>query len=268
MPTQHSTPMLAAQPAACPQHAPTIDWSPFLTVAGRLLQYLVCHAGPVPHNRPLAVVLGCSAGALPGAWRELEEGGYIARAADGAISLLIGGDHYSDQRDQKSDQRDHDSDHPDQIIDHPPIAADRAATPNPAAVAVAADQDSDQRDQKIDPPHTPHNGTFSSSSSSYRAPLENDLRAAGVYPGLARKVAARCPDRTIAEFQSDVALAERQGKQNPVPFVATLWADGDRVREVIHAPRSRSVSGAARAAQPSGPAQRGVFTTDLSRLRG
>ena len=255
MPTQHSTPMLAAQPAACPQHAPAIDWSPFLNTTGRLLMLLTQLDGELPSVRDLARRLGCSIGAISGGLRELEVNGYLVR--DGRSFTLLNMGVQSAEHVHETEQAVHET-------EQAAAPADRVPTPT----ATGGVHFSEQSVQKIDPPHTPHNGTSSSSSSSYRAPLENDLRAAGVYPGLARKVAARCPDRTIAEFQADVALAERQGKQNPVPFVATLWADGDRVREVIHAPRSRSVSGAARAAQPSGPAQRGVFTTDLSRLRG
>ena len=252
MPTQHSTPMLAAQPAACPQHAPAIDWSPFLNTTGRLLMLLTQLDGELPSVRDLARRLGCSIGAISGGLRELEVNGYLVR--DGRSFTLLNMGVQSAEHVHETEQAVHET-------EQAAAPADRVPTPT----ATGGVHFSEQSVQKIDPPHTPHNGTSSSSSSSYRAPLENDLRAAGVYPGLARKVAARCPDRTIAEFQADVALAERQGKQNPVPFVATLWADGDRVREVSY---GRSVSGAARAAQPSGPAQRGVFTTDLSRLRG
>ena len=252
MPTQHTTAADAAQPAARPHHA-RIDWSPFLNTTGRLLMLLTQLDGDLPSVRDLARRLGCSIGAVSGGLRELEGNGYLTRGAGRSFTLLNMGVQ-SAEHVQETEQA-------VQETEQAAAPADRVPTPT----ATGGVHFSEQSVQKIDPPHTPHNGTSSSSSSSYRAPLENDLRAAGVYPGLARKVAARCPDRTIAEFQADVALAERQGKQNPVPFVATLWADGDRVREVSY---GRSVSGAARAAQPSGPAQRGVFTTDLSRLRG
>jgi len=245
MPTQHTTAADAAQPAARPHHA-RIDWSPFLNTTGRLLMLLTQLDGDLPPVRDLARRLGCSIGAVSGGLRELEGDGYLVR--DGRSFTLLNMGVQSAEHVQETEQS----------VQTSEQAADRVPTPT----AAGGVQLSEQSVQNSEPPHTPHNGTLAASSSSYRAPLETDLRAAGVYPGLARKVAARCPDRTIAEFQADVALAERQGKQNPVPYVATLWADGDRVREVSYGrsdlpPNRPQRSAAAAAPTGRGPAEPG-----------
>lgn len=215
---QYPTTPAAAQPAACPHHA-RIDWSPFLNTTGRLLMLLTQLDGELPPVRDLARRLGCSIGAVSGGLRELEVDGYLARGAGRSFTLLNMGVQSAEHVQET-----------EQSVQTSEQAADRVPTPT----AAGGVQLSEQSVQNSEPPHTPHNDTLAASSSSYRAPLENDLRAAGVYPALARKIARRHPNRTIAEFESDVALAEQQGKTTPVPYVATLWADGDRVREVSH----------------------------------
>ena len=248
MPPQHTTAADAAQPAARPHHA-RIDWSPFLNTTGRLLMLLTQLDGDLPPVRDLARRLGCSIGAVSGGLRELEVDGYLARGAGRSFTLLNMGVQSAEHVQET-----------EQSVQTSEQAADRVPTPT----AAGGVQLSEQSVQNSEPPHTPHNGTLAASSSSYRAPLETELRAAGVYPALARKIAAVCPDRTIAEFESDVALAEQQGKTTPVPYVATLWADGDRVREVSHgrsdlppADRGRSAAADPRDWPRRGPAEPG-----------
>jgi len=250
MPTQHTTAADAAQPAARPHHA-RIDWSPFLNTTGRLLMLLTQLDGELPSVRDLARRLGCSIGAVSGGLRELEVNGYLVR--DGRSFTLLNMGVQSAEHVQETEQA-------VQETEQAAAPADRVPTPT----ATGGVQLSEQSVQNSEPPHTPHNGTLAASSSSYRAPLETELRAAGVYPALARKIAAVCPDRTIAEFESDVALAEQQGKTTPVPYVATLWADGDRVREVSYgrsdlppADRGRSAAADPRDWPRRGPAEPG-----------
>lgn len=250
MPTQHTTAADAAQPAARPHHA-RIDWSPFLNTTGRLLMLLTQLDGDLPSVRDLARRLGCSIGAVSGGLRELEGDGYLVR--DGRSFTLLNMGVQSAEHVQETEQA-------VQETEQAAAPADRVPTPT----ATGGVQLSEQSVQNSEPPHTPHNGTLAASSSSYRAPLENELRAAGVYPALARKIARRHPDRTIAEFESDVALAEQQGKTTPVPYVATLWADGDRVREVSYgrsdlppADRGRSAAADPRDRPRRGPAEPG-----------
>lgn len=205
--------MPGAQPVACPQAAPALDLTPFLNTTGRLFMLLTQLDGILPPVRDLARRLGCSIGAISGGLRELEVDGYITR--DGRAFTIVNTCVQSAEHVQEYEQN-------VQENEQSAAPADRITTPSSAE----GDQNIEQCVQKNEPPHTPHNGTLASSSSSCARPLENDLIAAGVAASLARTIADRCPDRTIAQFQEQIALARSRGKRSPLGLIVTLWSDG------------------------------------------